>query len=285
VSDSDLPAAPAVTFDSPSGVWFAIEAGRQSGPWSVSALHDRVSAGLVGADTLVWTDGLADWTPFNEVFAADASLRRPLEGQGTLAPPGAEPVVVATAIDPELPGTPPLVEEGRTIVPQPWVRWFARILDMWTVAFVFGAVLAAAGREMPGGQLGDTLAVMLLIVPFEAAWQSSLGTTPGKSLLNVRVRERDGQRLSWPRALRRAIDVWLVGMACGIPLVSLLTMSRQYSALRRDGIATYDAREGFVVTHGPVTRGRAVFLTVLVVVLMSLLVIGVAATADKGLVP
>jgi hypothetical protein len=45
------------------GEWFFVEGGQQAGPVSESDLRIRLLSGAVPASTLVWKDGLAEWTP------------------------------------------------------------------------------------------------------------------------------------------------------------------------------------------------------------------------------
>ena len=40
---------------------------QQAGPFEVSALNDKVAAGNITRDTLVWTNGMAQWTPAGSV--------------------------------------------------------------------------------------------------------------------------------------------------------------------------------------------------------------------------
>jgi hypothetical protein len=36
--------------------------GKQAGPFTLSGLEEQLEAGSLVRDTLVWTDGLSDWT-------------------------------------------------------------------------------------------------------------------------------------------------------------------------------------------------------------------------------
>jgi uncharacterized RDD family membrane protein YckC len=50
--------------------WYYVENGQQCGPLTAEAFAERVSQGLVQADTLVWNESLADWQPYAKVRAA-----------------------------------------------------------------------------------------------------------------------------------------------------------------------------------------------------------------------
>jgi uncharacterized RDD family membrane protein YckC len=276
VIDPETPPSTEPAFDSPSGVWFAMESGRQSGPWSVGALRDRLTVTLITPESPVWTDGMPAWLPYAEVFAPDGSLKVSLAPVGAVAPPGEESEVARPAFDPNLPGTPPTADADgpRSRAAHPWRRWFARILDLWCTAFLQAILVAILGYDLEGGRVVETLVLLAMQVPLETAYQTMAGTTPGKWLLGIRVREVDGRRLSWSRAFSRALHVWLIGMGGGIPIVSLVTMGRQHALLNRDGITSYDAEAGFVVTHGPVSQRRKALVVVIVVIMSTLIAIG-----------
>src|SRR5206468_178113 len=41
--------------------WFYASNGQQQGPYPEAQLRDLVTRGMVGADTLVWTEGMSGW--------------------------------------------------------------------------------------------------------------------------------------------------------------------------------------------------------------------------------
>src|SRR5690349_1421160 len=43
--------------------WYYADAGKQVGPVEDAALNDLVTAGVVRDDTLVWSEGMANWQP------------------------------------------------------------------------------------------------------------------------------------------------------------------------------------------------------------------------------
>ena len=59
--------------------WVAVE-GQQAGPFDVGALQQQIRGGRVKKDTLVWTDGMAEWTAAGEVDAVAKLF-------GTVPPP------------------------------------------------------------------------------------------------------------------------------------------------------------------------------------------------------
>src|SRR4051812_26878133 len=47
--------------------WFVASGGKQEGPYSESAFRDLIGSGAVTPDTLVWTDGMAEWQRAGDV--------------------------------------------------------------------------------------------------------------------------------------------------------------------------------------------------------------------------
>ena len=41
--------------------WFYASSGQQQGPYPEAQLRDLITRGTVGADTLVWTEGMSGW--------------------------------------------------------------------------------------------------------------------------------------------------------------------------------------------------------------------------------
>jgi len=62
--------------------WYYAETGQQRGPVSDADLSDLVKAGTIREDTLVWSEGMADWQPYGQV-------------QGTAPAGSAKPPVVS----------------------------------------------------------------------------------------------------------------------------------------------------------------------------------------------
>lgn len=50
----------------PQAFFVAVD-GRQQGPFVLSALQERAAAGTLTRDTLVWRQGMANWTPAGDV--------------------------------------------------------------------------------------------------------------------------------------------------------------------------------------------------------------------------
>jgi hypothetical protein len=164
-------------------------------------------------------------------------------------------------------------QNTRTSGVRPWVRLAARLFDygLWGVALTaLYYLLAYAGMISPATMSTLThpmLAPVLTTatwVPLETVLQVYLHTTPGKWLFGVYVQfgvssahTRPNVRTRWISSFRRAVHVWLRGMGCGIPVLSLALMALGKEALMNQLETDWDAAEDCLVTHSPVGRLNA----------------------------
>src|ERR1700704_5023566 len=57
--------------------WFFASQGRQEGPYPENQLRDLIAAGTVTADTLVWSEGMADWQKAGDIPGLLSATPRP----------------------------------------------------------------------------------------------------------------------------------------------------------------------------------------------------------------
>lgn len=135
---------------------------------------------------------------------------------------------------------------------RPWVRFFARWIDqfLWgTATLVFLGLVGFDGFGVKWIAGSSWLLV-------EAMLLSSFGTTMGKSLLGVTVRNADGTNLSFGAALGRALGVWVKGQGCNIPILNLVMLSLSYNQLTNFGVTSWDEGSSVKVRHEPLGAGR-----------------------------
>src|SRR6516165_8854482 len=145
--------------------WYYAAEGKQQGPYPEAQFRDLIAQGVVRADTLVWTEGMAAWQKAAEIPGLMPGAGAP----PALSQAGSRPVMDAggpsgNAISADLPIWPLL---GRSllyvigillVIPAPWVatsfyRWFAsriqvperpnlafngNVADIWWVFVLMG---------------------------------------------------------------------------------------------------------------------------------------------------
>lgn len=241
--------------------WYYVEEGEQRGPVGEADFVKLFASGQLLPDTMVWTEELGQWATARDVDGLVPSAYKP------------PPPPLATSAR----GSGVLVAEyvpsGHQI--RPWVRYWARMLDFFLFSFLAGIVLAfvyAPALDIPDALFGIVLLFAYVFV--EPAMLAGWGTTPGKALLKVRLRNSDGNKLSYAQALSRAFKVCFRGEGLGIPIVALFTQIHAYNRLTKQGVTSWDEDEGFKVSHQTIGAWRTIVGVVIMVGMFFLMAIG-----------
>jgi hypothetical protein len=158
-------------------------------------------------------------------------------------------------------------KSGRTSEARPWHRLAARMFDY----SIWGLVLALLLSQLRVlGVVADGVAYWLIHpllapmlvtatwMPIEALLITSVGTTPGKWLFGIYVQfsisdayARRNTSAQLMRGIKRAIRVWIEGVACGFPLLAPVLVAVAYEKLAENQETDWDFAEDCLVTHGP----------------------------------
>lgn len=253
-----------------TATWYFALDGEQHGPLPEEDLRRRFLGGELPSETLVWSEGMAGWAPASRV----AELTRPAPPPPPPRPAvaGGAPVLAAAGV-----GSRGAASRPAMLAHRPWARLGARIMDV----LLFQSLLALAlpSSWLPSAE--ETLAFQLATVAFavaslllwafvEAFFLSRWGMTPGKWAYRVRVVHPEGRFLSYGEALRRALGVYIQGLALGLPGVQLIAMALAMKELTETGAAPWD-RGRFTIQHAqprPIHQA-AVFGLILLFVILS----------------
>jgi len=167
--------------------WFYASSGQQQGPYPEAQLRDLITRGIVGADTLVWTEGMSGWQRAGEI----PGLVPGGSGPPSVPHPGGPPPMGGSYS-----GGPLSIDFGileftwRTlvlvvglifIIPAPWVLiWYIKWIvpcvrvpgrpnlsfegeAMTIVPWYFGAVVLVVGVSLIGIQLLSNLMFFVYI--------------------------------------------------------------------------------------------------------------------------
>ena len=142
-----------------------------------------------------------------------------------------------------------------------WRRYLARLIDFVLFAMFSGAILSMAFPEQAKtwaeeGNLWLGVVIALAYVPLEAWMLASSGSTPGKRLFAMQVRRRDGSPLDYTTALQRSGWVFVLGQACGAPILTWVVKLLAFGRFQRTGTTLWDQRVGTQVVYGTMTEGR-----------------------------
>lgn len=116
----------------------------------------------------------------------------------------------------------------------PWRRFFARTLDEVLYSFIWNMILILVFRVNianmgTGGNILDFAVCLILTVFLEPLQLSLFGTTLGKSILGLSVRDNNDRKLTYNEALSRTCQVLLHGCGLNFPLFNLYRNWKSYN--------------------------------------------------------
>ena len=231
--------------------WFYENNGASAGPVEDAALQELIAAGTITAATKLWHDGMAGWEPAASVlpdaFPQQAAAPAPQAPAAYPQQPYAQQPYAqqpAYAAPPPKP-VKPLPVPASTIAPV-WKRCVAYVLDyailsiptaLQTVSAAVDLVnynvkMSQVGFGFSSYNFGLAMASIWQLVFFWlyfAAFQSSrFQATPGMMLMNLKVVNADGNRMSFANATGRTFASLLSGLILGIGyLLGLFNPARQ----------------------------------------------------------
>lgn len=161
-------------------------------------------------------------------------------------------------------------------VVRPWVRYWARMLDVYTFSIICGLILGIVAPQFLEKQ-NDFLVGVIFIFAWvfgEASLLSSFQTTPGKLLFKTTIAHKSGLPIDFSQALERSFQVWWRGMGIGFPLVMLFTTLTAYRRLTRNGQTSWDNDGQFTITHGKIGVWRVLAAVVFFLAFFALMAVG-----------
>lgn len=157
---------------------------------------------------------------------------------------------------------------------RPWVRLWARYADIVISSFSFAilvGIIFPPLLHIP--QVAFSLLSLAVWIFIEPVLLSTWGTTPGKWILMITVKDTQGKKLDYSAWLKRGLNVWVRGLAFGLPIICLVTQYIAYKDLTQKGIVSWDKKGNFSVIHeefGPL-RVVAIFAIFLIFFLLFLI--------------
>jgi Predicted membrane protein/domain len=216
--------------------WYYADAqGQRQGPFTAGELGGHVRQARLGAQSLVWREGLEDWKPLS---ALASELDLPV---GTMDPPaaGADAATELHIPAADAPYAPPAAQiaseqhyvgDGDVVLAGFWRRLAALFIDSMVVGFAYylvlivcvvvlgvgGSLLMRGGNDAEGmAAMFGMMALVYLLYPVISATyyvgfeSSGKQATLGKMAVGIKVTDIDGRRLTLGRALLRWLAVML----------------------------------------------------------------------------
>ena len=245
--------------ESDSGWYYVDPRGDRQGPISREELVALRQAATVTGYTQVWASSMSDWEAYRVVFN--------------------EPATTAS-LGPDL-----------DITAHPWRRYFAKTIDLWVLGlspiFIIAVMVAVVFPQASAGLerlFGNSLVAIFLLFGSwlfgEALLLSLFGSTPGRLLLGLKVRDaRSGARLPFGTAFTRGVLVLVQGMAVGVPIIGLITHLFAYNRLTSTDTTLWDASSGSIVGAQRFGVLRTIVVSATVMSLMILMFVAVVAAA------
>ena len=170
----------------------------------------------------------------------------------------------------------------------PWRRFLARVIDLnlcnllWVsfVTLVLRWNISSWGWFLTWLTGYFTYGLMIAIEPLLL---STLGTTPGKFILGIKVRDANGARLSYESALLRTIGVFFRGYGCGIPIYSIVRMIKCCIACSKNELMEWDSEltEGTCTVKDTNLLAPSASMLVFLLLVFAIIAVGLQAQMPR----
>jgi uncharacterized RDD family membrane protein YckC len=167
----------------------------------------------------------------------------------------------------------------------PWRRYFARLFDItffglagfFALGFISYSLVPVAADAFFSGlnPIVDMILTALMGFILSGFVMGLVGSTIGKAIFGIRVRNLNGQTIGPINGLMRDLDAYVRGAALGIPLVSLIPVYMAWSKLKKQGTTFWDQGR-YIVTYRK-SSGYQTTLTIIGIILYILMIMLVRA--------
>jgi hypothetical protein len=143
---------------------YATADGQQRGPVDADELRRLAAGGAVSPQTLVWTDGMADWQPAGAVPALGIGNGGGGGAVAAYSPPAAAPAATIAYSSPNAGDVLFTARAMQSLVDtRPWVRLVSILMFIGVALTVLGAALTLLGAAAAGSRAGAGAGAALLL--------------------------------------------------------------------------------------------------------------------------
>lgn len=148
---------------------------------------------------------------------------------------------------------------------RPWLRLFARLFDYCFFYLVVIISLSCTPFFIEDFFEIGVIALLFLMpclwIPFEAVLIKTFGTTPGKKLFGIKIKNENDANLSLKKSFKRSLMVWMRGVGFGIPILNTICFFIFRRDLKKMGNASWDQKLNIRVYTSKRKRTRALLGT------------------------
>lgn len=252
-------------------IWI-IRDGEKHGPLPDYEVRERIRSRVLTKETPAWHEGRSGWVPLGELpLFEDEFNYIPLDLSGPSPDDEEENIYLRERKESSQPPPPPVpaTAPGKPVFLR---RFWARWLDLHLYAAAWWWAMWWAGRDI-GGALNDLWTMVPMYVPWfalEAFLIHRFGTTPGKWLLGLSVRQPDASRLPLGQSVRRSLRVMFAGVGLGFNPLSIFCQGLSLFTARRLGSPLWDHLGGHVVEASPLRPLRVIGLVLFYITALNL---------------
>lgn len=201
-------------------IWL-LEDGERTGPHEVYTVRDMISNEEVNADTPAWYEGADGWVTLADVpaYSSDFSKSKKTdEEDGGVSSLNKDEFVKKLESQFQeqrhFGQAQPNSAQFQNEPLYPIRRLCARAIDF--VFYMLVVIIVKAQLGINPFEAPNDLRELLFLVPYvllDGLALAYLGTTPGKWLLNIKLRSASGQKLKVDISIIRSLRVWVLGFA------------------------------------------------------------------------
>jgi len=246
-------------------IWLILN-GKRSGPYPDYEIRNRIEHGQMQPDEKVWHEGLPDWTALGELELFRNSFEK-IEAVPAL-PSDFQKTVGDTKDEAKL-------HLGRRF----WARW----LDIGVFAALWWIGLYLTGKDIERAVADPWISLSMYLTYFclEAILIQRYGTTLGKWLMGLRVKNDDASPITMKMSLWRSFRVLVMGIGFGWGLLVIVCQALSWFTARRIGKPIWDHVGKHTVIAKPLNALRVIAI-VIIFFTASLLRVAVTGPHEKA---
>ncbi len=232
---------------------------QKQSPTTVAEIISMLQTGAIDDTTLAWHKGCTQWVPLKDLPALQSFFGKEIEFTTPSSPAPEQEVTPNTESEkPEEQNAAGLSAEdlqeqikNKSIImlkmPSPFQRFLARMIDLTLYGFIYMLIINWRGIPWAQGLELSNPFIWMFFIPLETVIISYFHTTPGKSLLGIRLYSLNGKDgLNVGICLKRSFLVFALGVGMMLVLspipLFLIALGLSYHKLKKQGYTSWDER-------------------------------------------